>query len=538
MIDSVVKKIILFLVFISSALAASSQEQFSVSVSTSPLSSAPGWHSGAFAEWSGKWIFIGGRINGLHNFQAGQAFDVFTRNDSVYVVDPVNDQRWALALTGLQHSMYEAICSSNMEYFQDDSMLYMIGGYGRNDSVLNKITFPTLTAVNLSSLVNDVISGSAVTGDFRQVRDTILAVAGGHLEKIDSTYYLALGHRFDGQYDENAGSVFFVQHYSNQIRKFNIHDDGINLSISNYQVITDTTEFHRRDYNLVPQIFPNGEYGLTVFGGVFQKFANLPYLNPIDIYPDSASVNHSFNQNLNQYETASMPLHDSASNIMHTIFFGGMSLYTYDTTAHALVQDTLIPFVKTISKVTRDGAGNLAEYSLPVEMPALIGTNSIFIPDRNVDLNHHAIIELNSLSAETHAGWIVGGIQSDFPNIAHLDPDGMSRASSEVYDVFIHKSMAGIKDDHLIKSGINDLYVYPNPSHGIFNIEFSVSQKLKVEAVICNADGKKITTLVDGNVEPGELKFTWNSSHSKSGIYFCRIKSSGYTKSVKMIVDK
>jgi hypothetical protein len=64
------------------------------------------------------------------------------------------------------------------------------------------------------------------------------------------------------------------------IRKFTIYDDGINLAINNYQTIDDTANFRRRDYNLVHQIFPNRQEGITAFGGVFQYNALLPYLMP------------------------------------------------------------------------------------------------------------------------------------------------------------------------------------------------------------------------------------------------------------------
>src|ERR1043165_3058408 len=111
------------------------QQQFSVSINPSTITAVPAIHSCAFAEWDGKWIFIGGRKDGLHNFGGGVAFDVFGRNDSAFVVDPVLNQRWSSPLSVLAENIYEAVCSSNMEYYRRDSMLYMIGGYGKNDSI-------------------------------------------------------------------------------------------------------------------------------------------------------------------------------------------------------------------------------------------------------------------------------------------------------------------------------------------------------------------------------------------------------------------
>jgi hypothetical protein len=530
------KKIFFLVAFSIFSFFSEAQESFTVSVSPSLITAAPALHSGAFAEWNGKWIFIGGRTDGLHNFQAGQGFDAFSRNDSVFVVDPVNNIYASASLSTLPLWMYEAVCSSNMEFYREDSMLYMTGGYGRNDSMATKITFPRLTAINLNELINDVLSNTAVNSSFRQIIDTNFAIAGGHLEKIDSTYCLVFGHRFDGLYDETVGSVLFVQHYSNQIRKFTINDNGTNLSINNFQTVTDTNNFHRRDYNLVPQIYPTGDFGFTAFGGVFQKFATLPFLSPIDIYADSTRINYTFNQNLDQYETACMPVFDSTNNFMHTIFFGGMSLYTYDTSTQALVQDTLIPFVKTISKVSRDGAGNLTEYSLPVQMPSLIGTDAHFIPDHSNALYHNSIINLNSLTGNTHVGWIVGGIESDESNIAHQDPGSMSRPNGTVYDVFINKNPNAINESQ-IKSIINDLSIYPNPSHGKFNIQFSLVEKAKTEVAVCDATGKKITTLFDGIMQAGSSKFAWDGNHVRAGTYFCRIKAGNFNKIVKMIVN-
>ncbi len=529
-------KTLLVLFFCAWSMLAVAQEPFTVSIAPSAITATPALHSFAFAERNGKWIFIGGRIDGLHNFQAGQAFDVFSRNDSVFVVDPSNNTYTSASLSTLWHSMYEAVCSSNMEFYQEDSMLYLAGGYGRHDSLSTKITFPTLTAVNLDNLIDAVTNYTSVNSSFRQIRDTNLAIAGGHLEKIDSTYYLVFGHRFDGQYDQTVGSTLFVQQYSNQVRKFTVSDDGANLSVNNFQSITDTNNFHRRDYNLVPQIFPNGDSGFTAFGGVFQKFALLPFLSPIDIYPDSTHLNSSFNQNLCQYETATMPVFDSTNNFMHTIFFGGMSQFTYDTVTHSLVQDIEIPFVKTISKVSRDGSGNLTEFSLPVEMPFFLGTNARFIPDHSNALYRNSIINLNSLSGNTHVGWIVGGIESDHPNIAALDPGSMSWANGVVFDVFIDKTPDAVNEIP-IKNIINNLSVYPNPSHEFFNIEFSIAEKSQAEVVISDAHGKRIETIFDGMIQAGVSKFTWNGTQAKHGTYFCRIKAGQYTKTVKLVVN-
>ncbi|MEO8086034.1 MAG: T9SS type A sorting domain-containing protein [Bacteroidota bacterium] len=525
--------LILFLLLTGFSFA---QQPFSVSVVQSPITTVPAIHSCAYAAWNGKWIFIGGRRDGLHNFQAGMGFSKYTRNDSVYVVDPVTNTQWVSGLTSLPDYVREAISSSNAEFFQADSMLYLVGGYGRCDSMLANITFPTLSAINLSTLVDEVVNGYAVAPAIRQLRDSNIIVTGGHLQKIDSTYYLIFGHRFDGMYSKISGSTLFTQTYSNSIRKFNINDDGTSLAITNYTAVTDTDNFHRRDLNVAEQIFPNGDFGYTAFGGVFQKTATLPFLTPIDITATNIQHQSGFNQNLNQYETAAMPVYDSLNNFMHTIFFGGMSLYTLDTVNHVLMQDTLVPFVNTISKVSRDGIGNLSEFKLPVEMPLLTGTDSRFIPDSNIFIRHKEIVDLNSLSGNTRVGWIVSGILSDFPNIADLDPEGMSRPSSAVYEVWIDVTPDGVKDLPLSNT-ILGLNVYPNPVSHTAYVDFILNEAGQSSVDIFNAMGLLVKHFSFTGKKSELVHIPVSTSSFAAGLYTCIIKTEHGSKEAKFVVQ-
>src|SRR3954467_3121574 len=101
------KYLVLILLF--SAKISFAQQPFSVSLTQSAIVNVPAVHSCAFAEWNGKWIFIGGRRDGLHNFQGGMGFLKYNRNDSIYVVDPVADLKWVSALSTLPDYEREAI---------------------------------------------------------------------------------------------------------------------------------------------------------------------------------------------------------------------------------------------------------------------------------------------------------------------------------------------------------------------------------------------------------------------------------------------
>ena len=238
----------------------------------------------------------------------------------------------------------------------------------------------------------------------------MFAVTGGVLNKINTTYYLTGGQKFMGRYNPTGPNhgPGFVQLYTNAIRKFKINDNGVSLSVTHLPSTVDAVNLHRRDYNVVPQILPTGEEGITAFSGVFQVGADLPYLNCVNIDSMGYNVNNAFAQYYNHYHCARIPLYSATQNQMHTVFFGGIAQY-YDSLG-TLVQDNNVPFVKTIARVSRNANGIMSEYKLPIEMPALLGAGSEFIPVEG--LSHYAndVLKLDDFTADTTLlGYVFGG---------------------------------------------------------------------------------------------------------------------------------
>jgi hypothetical protein len=274
---------------------------------------------------------------------------------------------------------------------------------------------------------------------------------------------------------------------------------------------------------MLPQIYPNHDRGFTVFGGVFQKLIDRPFLTPIDITAANVVHQSAFNENLNQYSTASMPIYDSLNNYMHNVFFGGISLYTLDTVTMSLVEDTLVPFVSTISKVTRDASGVLTESRMQEDMPALKGTNAVFIPDPSIMTLEGKIIDLNALTGNTRVGYIAGGILSDFPNVANLDPIGMSRPNIVLYEVYIDKNINSIPEIK-IQNELNNLVVYPNPFNENLIIRFSTLHENKCSIQLFDSKGLLVKELLSNRKVHGEQKFTFSTGGLPAGIYACQIK--------------
>lgn len=476
----------------------------------------PGLHSYAHGQHDNKWLIIGGRKDGLHARQPFNAFPQSQNNTDIYVMDIQTLQFWSSTVNNLPSGIKEQLQSANMNFYQDGESLYIVGGYAFSSSVNDHITFPNLTTVNVPGLINAVISGDEIHSHFKQITDDVFAVTGGYLKKLGNTFYLVGGHRFDGRYNP-MGHPSYTQTYTNQIRKFTIHNSNSELSYSNYETITDPVHLRRRDYNLLPQIFPNGEEGFTISSGVFQKEADLPFLYPVDITGKHYNPVTGFNQYLSNYHSAFVALYDSSLNEMHSIFFGGLSQYYYQD--NQLINDKQVPFVKTISRLTRHANGTLNEYQLPVQMPALQGASAEFIYNPTIPHYASGIIKINQVKQDSILiGHIYGGISSPALNPFNINRSNITTASNVIYAVTLIRNKQETGDQPI--DGINpyDISVYPNPADNSIIVKFDLGNKTKVHFYMTNSLGQLVKQDQNVNNSAGVNTITINLDDVQSQV--------------------
>ena len=96
---------------------------------------APRLQSFSFAQWKGRWVFVGGRIAGYHSVGGGPAeFLRADANREVWVVDttvrPARTYHFAVAaLPESLTPVKDQLTSTGQLYFQDRPKLYICGGY-------------------------------------------------------------------------------------------------------------------------------------------------------------------------------------------------------------------------------------------------------------------------------------------------------------------------------------------------------------------------------------------------------------------------
>jgi len=436
----------------------SSPFDYRVELNAMEIPGLTGLHSYASAEYEGKWLFVGGRRDGLHARQPFNAFPESQNNDMLRVVDPASGQFWEAVLMQLPIAVQEQLQATNHCFTQQGDSLFIVGGYAYSASAADHITFPRLTVLHVPQVIAAVIAGSVDASSFQTLADERLAVTGGRLVHDGTRFMLVGGHRFDGNYNP-MGMPTYTQSYTNSIRRFEIQQSAGGLSLSDYSETVDEVHLHRRDYNLVPWLYADGHESHIISSGVFQPTVDLPFLYPVEIDQNGYTPHPSFNQYLSNYHCPTVSVFYGDQT--HALFFGGMSRYYYSN--GALVEDNLVPFTRTISRITRTADGVFEEGVFATEMPGLKGSGAEFLVNPSLPSSESGVVLINEILADTiELGFIYGGISSSQLNPFSSNQTGNTSADATWYKVKLIRDALSTQDIHAGQHG-KAFQIFPNP---------------------------------------------------------------------------
>lgn len=416
-------------------LAATANFPYTIKIDPVSLPSAPTLQSMSAAQADGKWLMIGGRTNGLHNFDGvtptnpDGGFPRRFENRNIVVIDPATGQTWARAWsdTGVSTFVADSLASTNHQSYQDGNKLYITGGYGLDQKTGQFVTFDTLTSIDVPAMIRAVIDGGDVAATLRQVRDPRLAVTGGEMAAIGKTTYLVFGQDFEGLYTGSGSNISQV--YNNTIASFTIVDTPKRLGIANYAARIDPVNYHRRDYNLATFVYPDGHPGLMGLGGVFTP-SGLAYLNPVFINDRGrATIDFNYQQFFSQYDSPKITLFNGRDRSSQTVLLGGISLTDYNPATGQFTQDTELPFVSDVSTIVRQATGATQEYALTARLPYLLGADAAFFAAPGVPSMPNGAVRLDKIHGPTVLGTMFGGILAEQPNF------GSSTATALAYRI-------------------------------------------------------------------------------------------------------
>jgi hypothetical protein len=420
----------------------------------------PTLHSFAAGHHDGKWVLIAGKTNGLHGFDTGgpNGFLPEFQNRDVWVIDPVTKQTWHRSLEGAAGGLttieLNSLTPTNNQYYQRGERLYMTGGYGvqnvLGDGTPINGTFDRLSAINLPGIINWAMTGSGLAKDhIRQISSPSFRVTGGAMFEMGGRTHLVFGQDFSGNYNPTKNGT-----YTNQVRSFDVVDDGTTLATSNPTSTTPDPNFRRRDLNVYPVMRPADggglEQGLVVLSGVFTPPPSIgAWTVPVEIDSvgnpsmDDPTDPATFKQGFNNYHSAKLGLFSEVTGEMHEVLFGGISLQYLNTATMQTETDNALPFVNDITSVVIDADGNFSQHWLG-KFPVItdlqgkrlrFGANAEFFLADGIETYPNGVIKLDALTGPTTLGYIYGGIIANGPHTRSGDPPAISSASNMIFTV-------------------------------------------------------------------------------------------------------
>ncbi|MFC1493279.1 S8 family peptidase [candidate division KSB1 bacterium] len=124
---------------------------------------------------------------------------------------------------------------------------------------------------------------------------------------------------------------------------------------------------------------------------------------------------------------------------------------------------------------------------------------------------------------------------------------GRNKASSFQYNALDDELVLPMRKDrdleNVIPENITLLQNYPNPFGNSTRLPVNLKETAEFEISIFNILGQKIRNIFSGELPPGSFTFNWDGTNESgisvgSGVYFCRMTSQGYSKTIKMVLVK
>lgn len=262
--------------------------------------------------------------------------------------------------------------------YQSGTTLYITGGYGLDSTTGGLDTKNVLTAIDLPGLIHWVINPSAgetAAEHIRQIFDDIFKVTGGYMNQVgNNPTLLIMGHEFNGFYADPLQQPPVYQQYTEQVRRFYIHDDGVNLSFTPLDPLPPTPDpdYRRRDLNVVPivsKVNKKLQNGFVALSGVFTLTTGI-WTVPVEITADGytsmadPTLPSTFKQAMNNYDSATFGMYSKKTGNMYTVLLGGMSFGFFGKTNDGLefFTDPEIPFISQTTVVQIDKYGKYTQH--------------------------------------------------------------------------------------------------------------------------------------------------------------------------------
>lgn len=404
------------------------QDNFTLQIEAANIYALPPLHSYAHAQYDGKWLILGG--------QTSEDEDFAHANLDILVVDPAENKVWRMPSEELYQKIpsVEQLTSCYVQYYQEEGKFYLLGGYGYSPEFEGYLTFPYMTVIDLKGAIESIINNDFADAGryFHQVQDDYFGVMEGMLTKVKNDFYLVGGIEFYGFFDEEDPSFDKVPRRDILKFQLNKNREGI-YEVKHTGNFDYSEEFDEMIPTYVPQIFPDGKEGLSIFSNEALDGQN--YASWLDYFDVGHTISWQRKAKIPHYHSTIIPIFDKKSRLMHTIFLGGCDDFLCDS------EDVYgaLPEIDSLMQFTQKEYVPNELVKKKIEPFTNFGRDAKFLLDEQIPKYKNGVIKLNKLPmGKTQIGYIYGGASSVNPMIFQ-NGDILALATNQVFKVFLTK---------------------------------------------------------------------------------------------------
>ena len=194
----------------------------------------------------------------------------------------------------------------------------------------------------------------------------------------------------------------------------------------------------------------------------------------------------------------------------------------------------------------------IGRFNMPLSTDLLYNTNPLSSAQFNkvfsLDSNALAPMKIgeNTFAVEIHVQ-DQNTIQKFDANIFDLEYNDIIALGSEWYyfdkgyrpaDKKLRDIISSVKNGAEVPNSMNLYGNYPNPFNPSTTIRYSVAGSVKVTLEIYDILGRRVSTLVNQNQQPGLYEVQFNGSRLASGVYFVHFTAGNFTRTHKIMLLK
>ncbi len=201
------------------------------------------------AEWEQKAIIFGGKIS-------NDKLEIYSEdypNTEIIIIDYVHQSAKAYSSYLLESTLGEQMAAYASAYYQQDSILYFMGGYSFNDSNQNFETYPYLSRMNVPLTIEALEQGKVPSQYVTQVCEQRVALFEAIIDYNGDEFFLLNGKNATKRNALQEAPMYFEENFEDEVRTFRIMDHPKYPRIEDFRTWYDLQTFFDHYQEMTPE---------------------------------------------------------------------------------------------------------------------------------------------------------------------------------------------------------------------------------------------------------------------------------------------